>query len=123
MRALQADGSVAVAVLKIVLSGLAAIFVALLGPSFVGALMALKDINQQRATGLAVVAGGLSASVFSPLFWILAVSFFALFFAASRFNTKGLRVILFWTPTVLISTLGVWLFSLFVFAWLHSRKG
>jgi len=72
---------------------------------------------------LAATAGGLSEAIFSPLFWILAVSFFALFFTASRLRSNVLRVILFWTPTVIISTLGFGVFALFVYAWLHFRKG
>jgi hypothetical protein len=109
-----------VASVRMVLSGLAATFVALLAPGFV---IALRDMNQQKATGLAATAGGLSASVFSPWFWILAVSFFGLFFTVSRLNNKALRVTLFWTPTIIISTLGCGLFGLFAYAWLHVRKG
>jgi hypothetical protein len=109
-----------VAVVRIVLSGLAAILISLLGPGFV---IALRDTSQQRATGLVATAGGLTEAVLSPLFWILAVGFFALFFAASRLSNKALRVIFFWTPTVIISTMGCGLFCLSVYAWLHFKKG
>ena len=102
------------------LSGLAAIFIALLGPGFV---MALRNMSQQKATGLAATAGGLLEAIFSPLFWILAVSLFALFFTASRLRSRVLQIILFWTPTVIVSTLGFSLFALFAYAWLHFRKG
>jgi hypothetical protein len=101
------------------LSGLAAVHIALLGP---GVVAAFWSMHQQKTTGLGAIAGGLVESIFSPLFWILAVSFFVLFFTASRLNSKVLRVILFWTPTVAISTLGVGLFSLFAYAWLHFRN-
>jgi hypothetical protein len=113
-------GRVAVAVVKIVLSGLAATFVALLGPGFV---TALRYVSPQKATGLAAVAGGLLEAIFSPLFWVLAIFSFALFFTASRLRSKVLQVILFWAPTVIISTLGFGLFALLAYAWLHFRKG
>jgi hypothetical protein len=57
---------------KGVLSGLAAIFVALLGPEL---LQALKSITGQQTTGLGAIAGFWNP-LFSPLFWILAISFF-----------------------------------------------
>ena len=78
---------------KGILSGLAAIILAECVP---GSWSVFRGIGQEKATGLAVVAGGLAESVFSPLCWILAVLFFALFFAASRLKNKLLRVFLFW---------------------------
>jgi hypothetical protein len=104
------------AYVRVVLSGLAATVVALLGPEFV---IALRGMNQGKATGLA----GLWVSVFSPWFWILAASFFGLFFSASRLRNKALRVALFWAPTVIVSALGFGLVALFAYAWLHFRKG
>ena len=109
-------GGQAVTYLRILLSVLAAIFIALLGPWVV---VALRDIGQQRATGLTAIAVG----PLTPLFWIVAVSFFALFVTASRLNSKVLRIILFWTPAVTISSLGLGLFSLFAYAWMHLRNG
>jgi len=105
-----------VTTLRCVLSALAAIFVAMLGPGLV-------VINHSKATGLAAVAGGFLESLFSPWFWILAVSFFALFFAASRLRSKPLGILLFWTPVTAISILGLGIFSLFTFAWIHFRRG
>ncbi len=89
------------------LSGVAAIFVALLGP---GLLAALRDVS-------------ILESLLSPLFWIVAVSFFTLFFAASRLSSKPLRILLFWTPALAISTLGFGLFVLFTYAWIHFKQG
>jgi hypothetical protein len=115
----QVDGRVAVVYLRATLSGLAAVFIALLGR---GLVFALWNINQNVAYGLGAIAGGVLESIFSPLFWIFALSFFALFFTASRLDSKMLRVILFWTPTVAISTLGVGLCSLlFAYARLHFK--
>lgn len=103
-----------------ILSALAAIFVALLGP---GLASVLWGINNSKATGLAAVVGGFLEGLFSPLFWILAFSFFVLFFAASRLSSRPLRIILFWTPVSAISILGLGIFSLFTFLWIHLRRG
>ena len=84
-------GGQAVTYLRILLSVLAAIFIALLGPWVV---VAVRDIGQQRATGLTAIAVG----PLTPLFWIVAVSFFALFVTASRLNSKVPRIILFKDP-------------------------
>jgi hypothetical protein len=108
------------AILRGMLSALARVFIGLLGP---GLFFALRGINNSKATGLAAVVGGLLESVFSPLFWILGVLFFALFFAASRLSSKPLRILLFWTPVTAISILGLGIFSLFTFLWLHFRRG
>jgi len=106
--------------LRGVLCAVAAIFVALLGPGLLGAFRAL---GQQKATGLGAVAGGLLESLLSPQFWILAILFFCLFFAASRLSSKTLRVVLFWTPTVVFSTLGFGFVALVTYLWLHFRQG
>lgn len=102
------------------LSALAAVFVGLLGP---GLFFALRGVNNSKATGLAAVVGGFLESFFSPVFWILAVLFFALFFSASRLNSRPLRILLFWTPATAISRLGLSIFSVFTFLWLHPRRG
>ena len=106
--------------LRNVLSGVAAIFVALLGP---GLIFALRGMNNSKATGMAVVGGVFLESLISPLFWILAIAFFALFFAASRLRSKPLRILLFWTPVTAISILGLSLSSFFTFLWIHFRRG
>ncbi|PYX95888.1 MAG: hypothetical protein DMG71_07790, partial [Acidobacteria bacterium] len=85
---------------KGILSAIAAIFLAECVP---GSWSVFKGISARKATGLGAVAGGLVESIFSPMFWILAVLFFTLFFAASRLANKPLRVFLFWIPTMLIS--------------------
>ena len=103
--------------LRIALSGFAAIFIGIeCGGHF------LKGIGEQKATGLGVVSGGLLASLFSPVAWILAVACFALFFSASRLTNRALRVLLFWTPTLLICTLGFSLVALLTYVWAHSRN-
>ena len=112
------EGGLPVNYLRGVLSGVAAIFVALLGPGLLHAF-----IGQQKATGLGVVYGVFLESLLSPQFWILAILFFGLFFAASRLSSKVLRVVLFWTPTLVLSTLGCAFVAFFTYLWMHFRKG
>lgn len=106
--------------LRCVLSAVAAIFFALLAT---GLRVAFIGINNSKATGMAAVTGSLVGSLLSPLFWILAVSLFALFFAASRLSSEPLRILLFWTPVTAISIFGLGIFSLLTFAWIHFRRG
>jgi hypothetical protein len=104
--------------LKGALSGFAAIFVAL----FVAGGF-LRSMGEQKATGLGAAAGGLTEAFLSPLFWILAISFYALLFAAGRLTSKALRILLFWAPTLVICMLGFGLFALYAYALVHSRNG
>jgi hypothetical protein len=77
--------------LKGVLSGVAAIFVALLGPGF---LQALKSISGQQATGLGAIAGGFWNPLFSPLFWILAILSFVFDSESARKQSTESRSLL-----------------------------
>ena len=70
----------------------------------------------EKATGIGVLRA------FAPLSAILAVVFFAMFFAASRLHRKSLRLLLFWTAVTVISTLGLGLLLLVVDAWLYVPK-
>ena len=108
------------AFVRVALSGVAATFVALLAP---GVVAALRNMSPQKATGLAACAGWLLEALVSPLTWILAIVFFALFFAASRLKSKVLQVLFFWAPTVIISTLGFGLLALFAYLLLQIRRG
>jgi hypothetical protein len=103
---------------KNVLCGIAAVFLAEVVPS---SWSAFRDMNSERATGLAAVAGGFVESIFSPLFWILAVLFFMVFFRASRLGNKLLRILFFWVPTVALSTVSISIVALLTYAVLHFR--
>ena len=103
---------------KGILSGLTAIILAEAVP---GSWSVFRGISGTKATGLAAVAGGLAESVFSPLFWILAIVFFALFFAASRLGNKVLRVFLFWIPTLTVSSLTVAVVALITYLIVRLR--
>src|SRR5438270_12214164 len=85
-----------VAYLRVLLSAVAALLLAILGPPLFFSLQ-----HPSKATGLALFRA------FSPLWAILAIVFFTLFFAASRLNSKSIRLLLFWTPVTVISTLGL----------------
>ena len=65
----------------------------------------------QKTTGVDLIFAVLRASLVSAQPWILAIFLFATFFAASRLDSKTLRVVLFWIPTVTISCIGITLVS------------
>lgn len=83
--------------LKTALSAVAAVTLVLLGPSVV---MAIR--HQEKATGLAV----LTAELLSPVFWLLGLVVFGLFWIAGRLANKFLRIFLFWIPATSISAVG-----------------
>src|SRR5690348_10760697 len=103
---------------KIILSMLAALFLASFGP---GIWVMFRDFSTAKTTGLGAVAGGLTQSLLSPVFWIIVVLLFALFFGTSRLGNSALRMLLFWVPTVVTSTLGLSLGALFVYLITRSR--
>lgn len=92
-----------------ILGGLAAIFIA----EFVSIWPFLKG---SKATGAAV----LLASPLLPRFWIVGILLFGLFFAASRCNTIQ-RVLFFWIPTLVVSTLGFAFLGLLAYVMAISR--
>src|SRR6476661_3424459 len=101
--------------IKPILSGLSAILLSLLLPTIGAIPMVIKAIGQEHATGFALNVRGFSERTSSPRFWIFAVLFFVLFFAASRIGNKVLMVLLFCVPAILVATFGLVLLSLFVF--------
>lgn len=97
---------------RALLSVVAALLLAILGPPLFYSFQ-----SGEKAIGLSVFR------VFSPSVGISTILFFALFFAASRLNSKWLRVLLFWTPVTITSTLGLGFLALFAYAWLHVPRG
>lgn len=94
--------------LKNILCGVAAVFVA----EFVPAVYwFVRDANSQKATGFAVLPVAFIESLLSPLFWVLAISFFFFFRWASRNENGVVRVILFWVPGVTSSIFSVGLLA------------
>jgi hypothetical protein len=101
---------------KGILSGLVAVILAELVP---GVLWVFT--SGTKATGLAAVAGAFVESLFSFRFWILAILFFAVFFAASKLGSKPLRVALFWIPALTVVSASVATVALFTYLFLHFR--
>lgn len=105
--------------LRVALSVMAAFFIGVLGPGFV---MAFRGINNSKATGLAVVVGSVLESFLTPWCWVLALSFFTLFYAFARLNSTPLRILLFWIPVTAISTVGIGILSLFTYLWIRFAR-
>jgi hypothetical protein len=99
------------AYLRVFLSAVAASLLAILGPPLFVSLQ-----HPSKTTGLAVFR------VFSPLSTILAIVLFTVFFAASRLRSTSLRLLLFWTPVAVISTLVLGFLALFAYVWLRGPK-
>jgi drug/metabolite transporter (DMT)-like permease len=93
--------------LKTALSSLAAQVLAASLPMF---WTTFRYISQEKATGLAAVAGGMFENFFSGLFLILFLLFLAVFFMTSRLGNRTQRILLFWVPaiTVCVFAFGAW---------------
>ena len=83
--------------------------------------MLIREVNEEHASGFAVNVGGLVERASSLAFWVFAVLFFALLFAASQIGHKVLRLFLFWTPVLSVATLGLGVSGLFAFVFMRSR--
>jgi hypothetical protein len=71
----------------------------------------LRPWSPHQTTGIDLLFAVLKASLVHAQPWILAIVLFATFFAASRLDSKTLRIVLFWIPTVTISCIGITLVS------------
>jgi len=98
---------------KGVLGGLAAIFIAQLACTW-------PSLSGSRATGLAALVAMSVENLLSPIFWIVAIVLFWLFFTASR-SRPTLRVLFFWIPTLLASTLGFAFVGMVTYLWISFR--
>ena len=96
-------------------SGLSVLAALMLAALVVGITTAFKDAGSDKAVGLAVIPAMMLESVFAPLFWLLAIGFFAVFFATGRLNNGLLRGLLFWSPAIFVSSLGIGLLGWFTF--------
>jgi hypothetical protein len=115
-----------VAYLQALLTAIASLFMGALMPTIAALFRgtgAFRGINAERATGLAVVAAGFLESVFSPWFWISFVCFFSLFYVAGRMENRSSRIVFFWIPTILICSVGLSLWTFFVYVMTHHGPG
>jgi hypothetical protein len=78
-----------------------------------------RSISQEKATGLAAVAGGMFENLFSGLFLILFLSFLAIFFLTSRLKDRTLRIIFFWVPTITVCVFAAGTWALLAYAIRH----
>jgi len=93
---------------KAILSGMTAV----IATELLTIWWVLRPWSQKATTtGAELIFAVLRASLVSAQPWILAIFLFATFFAASRLDSKTLRVVLFWIPTVTISCIGITLVS------------
>jgi hypothetical protein len=101
------------------LSGLAALFLSGFVLMFI---TVFREASQNNAIGLAVFAIWLIDSVRSPLFWFLAILFFAVFFATGRLSSSVFSVLLFWLPAIGITSLGLGLLGWFTMLMLRIER-
>jgi len=94
-------------------SGLSAFAALILAALIVAVTTTFKDASQEKAVGLAVIPASMLESIFSPMFWVLAICFFTVFLATGRLTNGALRGLLFWFPTLFVSSLGIGLLSWF----------
>jgi hypothetical protein len=109
------DGPI-VLYIKVALSSSAAMIMAMFVPMF---WTTFRYINQEKATGLAAVAGGMFENLFSGLFLILFLSFLAIFFLTGRLKDKSLRIIFFWVPTITVCVFTAVSWVLLAYAFRH----
>ena len=93
--------------LKGILSGLAAIFI--------GQLVSFWPLlGGAKAVGADILPALLLESIISPRFWIVGLSLFGLFYAASR-GGAILSVLFFWIPTLVVSVLGFSILAMYTY--------
>jgi hypothetical protein len=109
------DGPI-VLYIKVALSSSSAMIMAMFVPMF---WTTFRYINQEKATGLAAVAGGMFENLFSGLFLILFLSFLAIFFLTGRLKDKSLRIIFFWVPTITVCVFTAVSWVLLAYAFRH----
>jgi hypothetical protein len=86
------EGRPIVPYLKTAVSSLASMILAMFVPTL---WLSFRNISQEKATGLAAVAGGMFGNFFSGLFLILFLSVLAIFFMTSRLGNPVSRINIF----------------------------
>jgi hypothetical protein len=106
---------------KLLLGGLSALF---LSGFVLIVIAAFPDSHSDaRATGLAAVVGNsIESSIRSPVFWLLAILFFAMFFLTGRLSSTVFRVVLFWLPAIGISMCGLGLLGWFAMVIVNLKR-
>jgi hypothetical protein len=110
------EGRPIVLYIKTALSSLTAMILAISVPMF---WTAFRSISQEKATGLAAVAGALFENLFSGLFLILFLSFLTIFFVTGRLERRTLRILFFWVPTIAVCVFAFGMWALYAYAVTH----
>jgi hypothetical protein len=110
------DGRPVVLYIKTALTSLAAMILAMSVPTF---WTSFRNISQEKATGLAAVAGRLLENLYSGLFLILFLSFLAVFFLTGRLGNRTLRILFFWVPTITVCVFAAGTWALLIYAVRH----
>ena len=103
---------------KAILTGMAAV----IATELLTIWWVLRPWSSQKAIGMELLFSVLRASLVHAQPWILAIFLFATFFAASRLDSKTLRVVLFWIPTVTISCIGITLVTIVAYVITQFRN-
>lgn len=110
------EGRPVVLYIKTALSSLTAMILAMFAPTF---WTTFRSISQEKATGLAAVAGGIFENFFSGLSLILFLSFLAIFFMTGRLGNRTQRILFFWVPTITVCVFAAGTWVLLAYAIRH----
>ena len=113
----QGEGRPIVLYVKAALSSLTAMSLAMFAPTF---WISFRNISQEKATGLASVAGRVFENIFSGLFLILFLFFLAIFFMTGRLGNRTQRILLFWVPTLTVCVFAASTWALLAYAIRHA---
>ena len=102
--------------IKMALSSLTAMILAMFAPAF---WSAFRNISQEKATGLGAVAGKLFENLFSGLFLVLFLTFLAVFFITGRLENKTFRILFFWVPTITLCVFAAGMWALYAYLLMH----
>ena len=104
---------------KFLLSAFSTITILLIGLPII---MMFPTLKTEKATGVAVVAGGITEAIFSPSFWLSAILLLLFFWFMSQIANKTLRVVLFWIPTVSATLVAGLVFAIVSYSYLHRPR-
>jgi len=105
---------------KVLLSGITTITILLIGWLII---TMYPSIRSEKATGFAVVAGGLTEALHTPMFWFSGLLLFLFFWYAGRLHSRVGRVVLFWVPTIFVTVVASLIFALVMYAYMQRPNG
>ncbi len=104
---------------KFLLSGFSTITILLIG----GPLVVMYPwLKQEKATGLAALAGAMTEAIFTPQFWVSAILLLLFFWYTSQLSNKIFRTVFFWIPTFFATVIGGAVFAIACYAYLHRPR-